>query len=302
VHKASLAGAYASEARDAEVVCLGRSGTRQCDLDPLVRALASQAKPLVFVDAAGPGGSWLDRDLSRQTRQCWVVAPARVPTKAGERVKTARRDAIQRARLMRAGDLTPGDVPTVEDAALRDRARARAEASRARQAAKHRWQAFRLRQDLRDAGRATWGPAPRRWRAAVVWPTPAPPLVFQASGRAVAAPDERRQRLETARREPGQGWRLAPGVQALQAMRGLPCTVAVTRIAALGDRTRVEHPRELLRDRGLTPREDSSGARRRQGTITTAGKTFARRALIEGAWASRDPAKVSRPLHVRWAP
>jgi transposase len=50
---------------------------------------------------------------------------------------------------------------------------------------------------------------------------------------------------------------------------------------------------------GLTPSEDSSGARRRQGTITKAGNTFARRALIEGAWAYRYPAKVSRHLQLR---
>jgi transposase len=54
-----------------------------------------------------------------------------------------------------------------------------------------------------------------------------------------------------------------------------------------------------MSSRGLPPSEYSSGARRRQGTITKAGNTFARRALIEGAWASRYPAKVSRHLHVR---
>ena len=49
---------------------------------------------------------------------------------------------------------------------------------------------------------------------------------------------------------------------------------------------------------GLTPREDSSGERRRPGSITTAGNAFARRALIEGAWSYRYPAKVSR--HLQW--
>ena len=82
-------------------------------------------------------------------------------------------------------------------------------------------------------------------------------------------------------------------------MRGVQFTGAVTLIAELGDLTRFEHPRQLMSDLGLPPSEDSSGERRRQGSITKAGNTFARRALVEGAWAYRYPAKVSRHLHMR---
>jgi transposase len=287
VHKESIAVAYAREARDAEVVFWGRIGTRQSDLDKLLRTLTSNAKQLVFVSEAGPCGYWLSRDLSRKHLLCWVVAPSLVPQKAGDRVKTDRRDATQLARLMRSGDLTAVDVPTVEDEAIRDLARARADAIRDRKAAKNRLQAFLLRQDIRYEGRATWGPAPLRWLAEVVCPTPAQQIVFQEDVRAVAEHDDRLQRLETELREPVQGWRLAPVVQALQAMRGVQFTVAVTLVAERGDLTRFENPRPLMSSRGLTPSDYSSGARRRQGTITTAGHTFARRALIEGAWAYR---------------
>jgi transposase len=302
VHKESIAVAYAPEERDAEVVFLGTIGTRQCDIDKLVRQLTSKAKQLVLVYEAGPCGSWLDRYLTKKHLRCWVVAPSLVPKNAGDRVKTDRRDAIQLARLMRSGDLTPVYVPTVEDEAIRDLARAREEAIRDRQAAKNRLKAFLLRQDIRYEGRATWGPAHRRWLAAVVCPTPAQQIVFQEYVRAVTAHDERLQRLETELREQVQGWRLAPVVQALQAMRGVQFIVAVTLIAELGDLTRFENPRQLMSDRGLTPSESSSGERRRQGAITKAGNMFARRALIEGAWAYRDPAKVSRHLPWRLEP
>jgi len=124
-------------------------------------------------------------------------------------------------------------------------------------------------------------------------------MVFQAYVRTVSAHQERLQRLETALREQVQGWRLAPVVQALQAMRGVQFTVPVTRIAELGDLSRVENPRPLMSDLGLTPSESSSGERRRQGSITTAGNAFARRALIEGAWSYRYPAKVNRHLQLR---
>jgi transposase len=223
------------------------------------------------------------------------VAPSLVPTKAGDRVKTDRRDATQLARLMRSGDLTAVDGPTVEDEAIRDLTRAREDAIRDRKAAKNRLKAFLLRQDIRYEGRATWGPAHLRWLAAVVCPTPAQQIVFQESVRAVAEHDDRLQRLETERREQVQSWRLAPVVQALQAMRGVQFTAAVTLVAELGDLTRFENPRQLMSSLGLTPREYSSGARR-QGPITKAGHTFARRARIAGAWAYRDPAKVSRHL------
>ena len=83
VHKDSIAVAYASEARDTEVVFLGRMGTRQCDIDRLLRKLISKAKQLVFVYEAGPCGYWLYRSLTKKKLLCWVVAPSRVPKKPG---------------------------------------------------------------------------------------------------------------------------------------------------------------------------------------------------------------------------
>jgi transposase len=96
-----------------------------------------------------------------------------------------------------------------------------------------------------------------------------------------------------------QTWRLHPVVEALQALRGVQFTVAVTTVAALGDLTRFDHPRQLMHYLGLTPSEYSSGARRQQGSIPKTGNTHARRVLVEGAWASRYPAKVSRHLQLR---
>ena len=169
-------------------------------------------------------------------------------------------------------------------------------------AATWRLKAFWLRHDIRYTGRATWGPAHLRWLSAVVCPTPAQPIVFQESLRAVSAHTERLQRLEQERKDQVQTWRLAPVVDAWQALRGVQFTMAVTTVAELGDLTRVDNPRPLLADRGLTPAASSSGERRRQGSITKAGQTQARRALVEGAWASRYPATVSRPLQLRLEP
>jgi transposase len=197
---------------------------------------------------------------------------------------------------MRSGDLTPVYVPAGEDAAMRDLGRACADAIRAVQTAKFRRKAFLLRHDIRYTGRATWGPAHLRWLSEVVCPTPAQQLVFQAYVRAVTDHTARLARLEQALTDQGQTWRLAPVVDALQALRGVPCTVAVTPVAARGDRTRFEHPRQLMHSLGFTPSADSTGERRRQGGLTKTGNRPARRALVEGAGASRYPAKISRHL------
>jgi transposase len=194
VHKESIAVTDVSEERGAEVVCLGTIGTRPCDIDTLVRKLPSKAPHLLLVYEAGPCGYWRYRSLTKQHLVCWVVAPSFIPKKPGDRVKTDRRDAMPLARLMRSGDLTPVDVPEVEDEAIRDLARAREEAMRDLKAAKNRLQAFLLRQDIRYEGRATWGPAHLRWLSEVVCPTPAQQIVFQAYVRAVTEHSERLQR------------------------------------------------------------------------------------------------------------
>jgi transposase len=108
------------------------------------------------------------------------VALSLIPNKAGDRVKTDRRDAVQLARLMRSGALPPVSVPQVEDEAIRAVSRAREDAIRDRKAVKFRLTALLLRQDIGSTGQATWGPAHRRWLAEVVCATPAQHIVFQA--------------------------------------------------------------------------------------------------------------------------
>jgi transposase len=299
VHKESLAVAYVAEEREAEGVFLGTSGTRQCDIDKLIRKLQAKGKRLHLVYEAGPCGYWLYRYLTKKGLECWVVAPSQIPKKAGDRVKTDRRDAVQLARLLRSGDLTPVYVPAVEDEAIRAVVRAREDALKDLKAAKVRLKAFLLRQDIRYEGRATWGPAQLRWLANVVCPTPAQQLVFQEYVRAVSEQTERLQRVEAELPALGQSWRWAPVVEAIQALRGVQFIAAVTLIAELGDLSRFENPRQLRSYLGLVPSEHTSGERRRQGSITKTGNSHARRVLVEGAWAYRYPAKVSRHLQLR---
>jgi transposase len=173
VHKDSIAVAYVAQEHHTEAIYLGTLGTRQCDIDQLIRKMRSKSKHLIFVYEAGSCGYWLYRYLTKKGHVCWVVAPSLSPKKAGDRVKTNRRAAIQLARLRRSADLTPVYVPQIEDEAIRDLSRAREDALRDLKTAKHRLKAFLLRHDIRYTGQATWVPAHLRWLSEVVCPTPA---------------------------------------------------------------------------------------------------------------------------------
>ncbi len=111
VHKDSIAVAYVGAEREAEVISLGTIGTRQGDIDKLVRKLQTKGQPLHFGYEAGPCGYWLYGYLTKYDFTCWVVAPSCIPKKASARVKTDRREAMQLARLLRSGDLTPVYIP-----------------------------------------------------------------------------------------------------------------------------------------------------------------------------------------------
>ena len=283
----AIAVASVAQEHGADVISLGTLGTRPGAIDPLIRQLQSKSTPRVCVDEAGPCGSGLSRSLTQKGAVCWVVAPAVLPTKAGDRVTTDRRDARRLARRRRSGDLTPVAVPAVNAAALRDLRQAREETLRDLQAAQVRRTACWLRQDIRSTGQAPWSPAPLRWLSAGGCPTPAPPMVCQADVQTVTAQTARWPRREHARHAQVPPWRCAPVVEALQALRGVQCPVAVPPVAALGDRTRCEPPRQRRHSLGLTPSESARGARRHQGSMTQTGTTHARRALVAGAWAYR---------------
>jgi transposase len=261
VHKDSIAVAHAMGGRPEPPVFVGAIGTRQADLDPLIRRLQRKAASLMFAYEAGPCGYGLHRYLTGKGLACHVVAPSLIPKKPGDKVKTDRRDAVDLARLLRSGDLTAVYVPSVEDEAIRDLCRARDAARLTLKNAKLRLKALLLRLGLHYVGRADWNEAHRRYLAKVVCPTPAQQIVFQESVRAVDEQVDRLHRLEDELLERGPAWRLYPVVHALQALRGVQWLVAITVVAELGDLTRFDSPRQLGAFVGLIPRSIPAGPR-----------------------------------------
>src|SRR5215469_14423733 len=141
VHADTIAVAVAES--DGEIRSLGAIPNRLESIRKLVAKL-SPAKQLKACYEAGPTGYVLYWQLTAFGVACEVVAPSLVPVKAGDRVKTDRRDAAKLARSYRAGDLTPVWVPDADHEALRDLVRAREDARQDQQRARQRLGKFLL--------------------------------------------------------------------------------------------------------------------------------------------------------------
>lgn len=299
VHKDSIDIATADAGRDGEVRHVCSTGGDLVALDKALRKLISKGHPLHVVYEAGPCGFVIWRHLTALGTQCEVVAPSSIPKRSGDRVKTDRRDAMMLARLSRSGDLTAVRVPGAGDEAVRDLVRAREDAVRECRNARHRLKALLLRNGIPYAGKTSWTAAHLRWLATLKMEHAAQQIGFQEYLHSITEATARIARLEQAMRETLPEWSLTPLVQALQAMRGVQLIAAMTLVAELQDFRGFENPRQLMAYVGLVPGEHSSGPKRRQGSITKAGNSVARRMLVEVAWQYQHSPRVSPIIATR---
>lgn len=297
VHKESINITLAGQ--DGELRRFGTVGGDRTSLLKAVRKLTARGCALVFVDEAGPCGFWIYRELTALGQACLVVSPSLIPRRSGDHVKTDRRDSENLARLACAGELTGVHVPDVRDEAIRDLVRGRDDAVIAQRRARQQLKALLLRNEIRYVGKSSWTAAHRRWLSELKLPQPAQQIAFEEYVDAITVATARIERFVQAIQNEVLTWRFAPVVAALQALRGVQFLHAVTLIAELGDLTRFASPRLLMGYLGLVPRENSTGEHRHQGSITRAGNAYARRALVEAAWAYRHPARVTRIIATR---
>jgi transposase len=298
VHKDTIAVALAEAGKRGEVREHGKIANTPAALKTLATKLARSGHELRFCYEAGPCGYGIQRQLTADRHGCIVVAPSLIPRKPGERIKTDRRDAINLAKLHRAGELTPVWVPDAAHEAIRDLVRARLAAVRTLRQARQQLSGFLLRHG-HHYNRTAWTLMHRRWLAGLSFEQAVHHIVLEDCVAAVEAATERRVRLDAHIEAMLSNWCLAPVVRALQALRGMALVAAATLVAELGDITRFANPRQLMAYLGLVPSEHSSGNTRRQGGITKAGNGAARRVLIEAAWSYRFPARISREQLLR---
>jgi transposase len=295
VHKETIAIALAESGKRGEVRTYGQIPNTPAAVKAVAAKLARGGNALRFCYEAGPCGYGIQRQLVGCGHECVVVAPSLIPRRPGDRIKTDRRDAINLAKLHRAGELTVVWVPDRAHEAIRDLVRARLAAVRSLRQARQQLSGFLLRHG-HHYHRPAWTQLHRRWLAGLRFEQPVHHIVLEDCIAAVEAATARRDRLEAHIEAALPDWPLAPVVRALQALRGMALVVAVTLIAELGDITRFANPRQLMAYLGLVPSEQSSGGTRHQGRITKAGNGAARRMLTEAAWSYRFPARISRAL------
>jgi transposase len=241
--------------------------------------------------------------LSELGVTCQVVAPTLVPVKAGDRVKTDRRDAAKLAKCYRAGDLTPVWVPDRAQEALRDLVRARLAAKRDQLRARHRLSKFLLRHGRRPPEAVgAWTLKHLEWvRSKVRFEEPAQNATLLDYLHEVEHMAARITRLEQAIDAvlPTLPATMRAVIDGLQSLRGVAKVSAVTLIAELGQLSRFAHPRQLMGYAGIVSREHSSGERIRRGAISKAGNAHLRRIVVEAAWSYRHRPAVGSTLAVR---
>jgi transposase len=302
VHKDCIPTAIAEEGRTGEVRDMGAISNDLHALEKLIGRLRNAHGKEVVLRAcyeAGPCGFGLARRLKQLGVECQVVAPSMIPKRAGDRVKTDRRDARKLARLLRAGELTPVYIPDARDEAIRDLCRARSDAVDDRRRSRHRLKGFLLRHGYRYQGKSSWSAAHERYLRELVLPHPAMKVILEEYLQGIAAAGERIARCEEAMRVLLEKWRLAPAVRALMAMKGFQTVAAMILVSELGEVHRFTHPRQVMAYLGLVPTENTSSERRRQGAITKCGNAHARWLLVECAQHYAAPPKVSRELSRR---
>ena len=249
---------------------------------------------------AGPCGFELQRALVAQQVPCDVIAPALIPRRAGDRVKTDRRDAGQLAILYRAGALTPIHIPTEPEEAARDLLRCREDIRADLLRARHRLSKFLLRHGRRFPGPTkAWTTRHGDWLRSQVWALPALEQTYTAYLRAVAEADARLRTVELDLRALLELPQLRPRVDRLRCFRGIDDLTALTVAAELGDPRRFPTAPKLMAFVGLVPSEHSSGTKRARGAITKTGNAHLRRVLVEAAWHYRHRPFVGKALRRR---
>jgi len=299
VHAETIAVAVAEA--DGEVRSLGVIANRAESVRKLVKRLGP-AEQLRACYEAGPTGYVLYWQLTGLGVECVVIAPTLVPVKAGDRVKTDRRDALKLARSHRAGDLTAVWVPDAHSEALRDLVRGREAAKQDQLRARHRLSKFLLRTGQRAAaGVKAWTELYMAWVRQLRYEQAAQEATRLDYLHEVEHMGARVKRLEEAITEAVKlaSPQVQEVVRGLQALRGIAEISAVTIVAELGQIARFENARQLMGYSGAVPRENSSGQRQQRGGITKTGNAHLRRIAIEAAWSYRLKPAVGPGLRKR---
>jgi transposase len=258
-------------------------------LRKLLRRLSPDGGAVHACYEAGPCGYDVQRQLTTLGIDCAEIAPSLIPAKAGDRVKTDRRDATKLASLHRAGLLTPIAVPDEEQEALRDLVRARESVMRQVRAARHQLAKFLLRRGRIYREGRNWTQRHRAWVRAQTFEHPAAQKTCDHYRLHLEYLEQRLAELDGDLAAVGQDEPYREVVGRLSCLRGVNLLTAMILVAEIWDFRRFPSAAAFSSYLGLVPSEHSSGSSERRGAITKAGNVHVRRALVEAAWHYRHP-------------
>ena len=270
------------------------------EVDEVVAFCRSLPAPVKVSYEAGPTGFGLARALELEGIECVVAAPGKIPRSAADRVKTDRRDAEKLVRLLMAGGLEAVRVPTVAEEGIRDLVRAREDLRGELMSARHRVSKQLLRYGHRFGGRG-WSREHRQWLAAIELEDRFAQLVLDDGIAAIDALAIRRDELERRIAEAIAQSPWAPPAARLQCLRGISTLTAAGLCAEVGDFDRFARAEQFMSYLGLVPSENTTGEKRRLGSITKSGSKHARRLLVEAAWHYRHRPGHNAALQTRQA-
>ena len=270
--------------------------------EPSVRRFVGRLGPPHRLHAcyeAGPTGYGLARLLGSMGVRCDVVAPALIPKAAGDRVKTDDRDASRLARLLRLGELTAIRVPTYAEEGVRDLSRARFDLISDRRRARQRLSAHLLRHGRVWRQGSSWTLRHLEWLRAQRFDDAAVQATYDHYLGVVTVRDADVTRISADLDAWFDHELFHDRCSRLACYRGIDRLGSLVLVSEVCDWHRFDTARKFMGFCGLVPTEYSSGNRSRRGPITKAGNVQVRTQLIEGAWAYRHRALVSRHLEAR---
>jgi transposase len=303
VHKEQTSVALAEPGAKGEIRSYGSVATTQIALERMVRRIAKANKiapaELHVCYEAGGCGMWIARLFARIKVRCTVVAPSLIPSKAGDQVKTDKKDAIKLARLLRAGELVAVHVPDETDEAIRDLCRARVDAVDDMRRAKTRLLALFRRLGFNYSGKSHWTEAHKRYLRELKLPFAAHRIILEELLAQIDQLEARISRIESHMELLYADWSRKELVDGIMALKGFQIIASMMVVSEVGDFVRFTHPKQLMSYLGLTPAEYSSGGKQRQSGITKCGNSHARWMLVECATHYRTDPKVSSALSKR---
>jgi transposase len=264
--------------------------------------LAQSGEIRACYEASG-AGYVLQRAMREWGYDCEVIAPSLIPTKPGTQRKHDKHDAVQLARLYRAGELTPVRIPTESEERVRDLVRCRDTFQREVLKSRHYILKFLARRGFVYREGTNWGKnhfvwlrhlassnSPLAREDAMVYREYLALLEYKLARRT-----ELDREIEALALTPA----LATAVATLKCFRGIQVHSAMVLACELVDWRRFARPGQLMAYLGLVSREHSTGERERRSSITKAGNRHCRHVLVQAAWSYRHPPKVSAALKAR---